>query len=111
MVIAILQSFCDFNFNLQQLRERQRAPAQAIGNRLAVKELHNQEVGACPGRRRRDGRCVDDSERKRYELRAETLLEFGIGGEVSGENLDGDFLGRRNFRPARHSDSCAGGQG
>ena len=31
-----LQSFCDFNSNLQQFRERQHTPAQAFRKRFAV---------------------------------------------------------------------------
>ncbi len=86
-----LQSFCDFNSNLQQLRERQRAPAQAIGKRLAVEELHNQEVGAVLRAdvvEMADVWMIQRGNGTSFAL--ETLLEFRIGGKMSGENLDGN---------------------
>ncbi len=103
-----LQSFCDFNSNLQQLRERQRAPAQAIGERLAVEELHNQEVGAVLRTdvvQMTDVRMIQRGNGTSFAF--ETLLEFRIGGKMSGENLDGDCaIKARVFRPVHLAHSA-----
>ena len=85
------QSFGDFNSNLQQLRERQRAPAQALGKRLPVEELHDQEVGTLLRAHiveMADLRMIQRGNGTSFAL--ETLLEFGIGGKMSRENLDGN---------------------
>ena len=74
-----------------EFRERQRAPAQAVGKRLAVEELHDQEVGAVLRAdvvEMADVRMIQRGNGAGFAL--ETLLEFGIGGEMSGENLDGN---------------------
>lgn len=86
-----LQSFCDFHSNFQQLSERQCAPAQALGERLAVEELHDEEVGTVLRAyvvEMADVRMIQRGNGAGFALK--TLLEFGIVGEVSGENLDGD---------------------
>ena len=86
-----LQSFCDFNSNLQQFRIRQRAPTQALGKRFAVEELHDQEIGAVLRAyvvEMADMWMIQRGNGAGFAL--ETLLEFGIVGEMSRENLDSD---------------------
>src|ERR1700722_15411644 len=86
-----VQSFCDFNSNLQQFREGQRALAQTLGKRLAVEELHNQEFGAVLRAdivEMADVRVIQRGNSTGLAL--ETLLEFGIVGQMSGQNLDGN---------------------
>ena len=106
-----LQSFCDFHSNFQQLRQWQSAPAQALGKRLAVEELHDQEVGTVLRAdvvEMADVRMIQRGNGAGFAL--ETLLKFGIVGEMSGENLDGNgAIEARVFR-AVHLAHAAGAE-
>src|SRR5579872_657210 len=95
-----LQSFCDFHSNFQQLSERQCAPAQALGERLAVEELHDEEVGTVLRAdvvEMANVRMIQRGNGAGFALK--TLLKLGSVGEVSGENLDGhEAIEARVFR-------------
>ena len=76
---------------LERLIERQRALLQPLGQRVAVQELHDQEVDAVLVPNVEEGanvRVVQAGDG--LGLALEPLLEIGVRGDVPGEDFDGD---------------------
>ena len=90
--VRFVQGIRDRDRHLQRLVERQRTSGEPRGQRLALQELHHQEVGALPGGRRRTAcRCSDGSARRSSALRARSAgCISGSLGEVRRKHLDRD---------------------
>ncbi len=100
---GFLQRLRDFRADFQDLIERQRAFAEAIGERLALEIFHDQEVHAVLRAdvvQRADVGMIQ--RRNRAGLALHALFQFGVGGKMIGENLDGDVASEAGVAGAVH---------
>ena len=101
--MGFLQGLRDFRPDLQNLIERQLAFAEAIGERLALEIFHDQEVHAVLRTdvvQRADVGMIQGRDRACLALHA--LFQFGVGGQMIGENLDGDVASEAGVAGAVH---------
>ena len=89
--VRLVQRVGDLDAEAQRLRERQRALAEAIRERLALEELHDEVLRAVLVADVVKGADVRMRElRDRLRLALEPLADFGRGREMLRQNLDRD---------------------
>ena len=101
---AALEGIGDLRPELHDLVERQRALLQAVGERLALEQLHHQEVRVAlvpDVEERADVRVVERGDRLRLAL--EALAALVVLREAGGEDLDATLRSRRVSFPRQTS--------
>ena len=106
---AALEGVGDLRPELHHLVERQRALLQAIGERLALEQLHHQEVRVAlvpDVEQRADVGMVERGDRLRLAL--EALAALVVLREADGKDLDGDAAVEAGVLPAPDLAHAAG---
>ena len=91
LAMRFVQRLGELDADAERLFERERAFFQSLGKRLALEQLHDDEVDtvlATDVVERADVRMVQARDRARLLL--EALLELGVIGKMRRQHLDGD---------------------
>ena len=112
--MSLVERVADLNGDAIQVRKRQRAARQAVGESFAFHVLHHQVRGAVTAANvveRADVGVVEGGDGAGFAL--ESLQNVGTAGEILSEDLDGDGAVEARIAAAihfPHTSSPGGGQ-
>ena len=91
LAVGLVQRVGDLDGVAERLVQRERTLAEPVGQRLALQVLHDQEVGLALPADIEDGADVGMAQRgDRLRFPLEPRLPLGVGGDMRGQDLDGN---------------------